>query len=56
MVYSLFMGTFLIGAIWIAYLAYLANKKWSDLESHLFYLWAALITSSIVGVLMAAVR
>lgn len=56
MVYSDRMGTFLIGAIWVAYLAYLASKKWSDLESHLFYLWAALIASSIVGVVMAAIR
>jgi hypothetical protein len=50
------MGSFLLGAIWLAYLAYLASKKWSDLESHLMYLWAALIASSIVGVLTAAFR
>lgn len=50
------MGSFILGAIWFAYLAYLASKKWSDLQSHLTYLWLALIASSIVGVLMTALK
>lgn len=50
------MGSFLLGAIWFAYLAYLASSKWSDLQSHLTYLWVALIASSIVGVFMAVIK